>query len=152
MAQGIDRHMHLTSPFPFTPVISRPGPTLRCGLQGAAVQDRCRRLPGAAFRQPQHHAQVMHHGLKHVGAHPAPRLLIDGFPRRQVIRHHAPWRARPRDPAQAIEDVAQRMVPLRRVLGHEGQIGGDKGPFIVIDITGVGFAFHTASVSSTRSA
>jgi hypothetical protein len=82
----------------------------------------------------------------------SPRLLIDGLPRRQVVRHHAPWRARLRNPAQTTNDVAQRVVPLRSILGHEGQRGSDKGPCIVTDIPGVGFAFHTVSVSLTRSA
>ena len=65
------------------------------------------------------------------------------------MRHHPPRRARSDNPAQAIKDLAQAVLPLRGVFGHEGQIGGHKGPFVVTDITGVGFPFHTASVASS---
>jgi hypothetical protein len=33
---------------------------------------------------------------------------------------------------------------------HEGQIWGNKGPFVITDITGVGFTFHPASLASSR--
>ena len=78
---------------------------------------------------------------------PALRLLVDHFPWRQVIGHHAPQRARSHQPPQAIQDFAQTVHTLRRLLGHEGQIGGDKGPFIITDIAGVGFSGRPPSVS-----
>ena len=57
------------------------------------------------------------------------------------------------DPAQGIEDLAQVMAALRGIVGHQGQIGGDKGPFLVSHIGRVRFAgenlsFHPPSVPS----
>ena len=40
------------------------------------------------------------------------------------------------------EDLAQAMVALRSLCGHEGQIGGHKDPFVITDITGIGLACH----------
>jgi len=42
------------------------------------------------------------------------------------------------------------VLPLGSVCGHEGQIGGDQGPLVVTDITGVRLAFHTASLASSK--
>jgi hypothetical protein len=146
MAQGIARRMHLTAPCALPP--SHPARGL---LSGVECRVRLSKIAAedcpVSFCQPRH-GQVLYHGLKHVGAQPTPHLVIDGFPRWQVIRHHAPWRTRSRDPAHAIEDFAQRMVPLRSVLGHEGHVGGDQGPCFIIDTIGVGFAFHPSRVSS----
>ena len=36
--------------------------------------------------------------------------------------------------AQRVGDLAQVVAPLRRVLGHQAQIRGDKDPFVVTDI------------------
>jgi hypothetical protein len=46
------------------------------------------------------------------------------------------------------KDFAQAMVALRGLFGHEGQIGGYKGPFVITDVCGVRFSFHTPSLSS----
>ena len=60
---------------------------------------------------------------------------------------------RPHEPAQPIEDFTQTMRPLGRVCGHEREIGGHKGPFVITGVAGVGIAFHTSSLaSSTQSA
>ena len=148
MAQAVDCHVHLAPALPFGPVIAGPGAALRRGRPRAAGQDRCRRLLCAAFGQPQHDAQVMHHRFERASTQPALGLLIHRCPRRQVIWHHPPRRPRPCQPAQAIEHFAQRMGALGRLFSHERQIWGDKRPFIVTHIAGVGFPFHAPSVAS----
>jgi hypothetical protein len=57
---------------------------------------------------------------------------------------------RPPDPAEAIEDLPQAMFALGGIFSSEGQVWDHQGPFIITDITGVGFAFHIASVASSR--
>jgi hypothetical protein len=76
-------------------------------------------------------------------------LLVHGIPGWQILRQQTPCRARPDHPAQAIEDLPQAMLALGSLFGYEGQIGGDQGPFLITDITGVSFAFHTARLASS---
>ncbi len=47
------------------------------------------------------------------------------------------WRAMPNHIAQAVEQIPQRMVSLRRVLGHQRQIRRNQPPFVVGHIRGV---------------
>jgi hypothetical protein len=63
--------------------------------------------------------------------------------------HHVPCRARSHNPAQAIKDLAQAVLALRGIFGHEGQVGSHKGPFVIANITGVRFSVHTSSVTTT---
>jgi hypothetical protein len=42
----------------------------------------------------------------------------------------------------AVDAFPEMVSPLGRVFSHEGHTGGDKGPFVVTHIAGVGFAFH----------
>jgi hypothetical protein len=41
------------------------------------------------------------------------------------------------------------MLSLRRVFGHERQLAGDKGPFIIASIAGIGFAFQIPSFTTS---
>jgi hypothetical protein len=92
----------------------------------------------------------MDYGFEHPGFEPTLALLVDRVPRWQIMRHQPPRGPCADDPAQAIEDFSQAMLALGSLFGYEGQIGGDKRPFIITDIAGVGVAFHTASVASAR--
>ena len=38
---------------------------------------------------------------------------------------------------QAVEDFAQGMIAMRRILSHKAKIGGAKGPLLIADIAGV---------------
>ena len=67
-------------------------------------------------------------------------------PRRQIVGHHAPGRPRADDPTQSIKDLAQRVVALRGVFGHEGQGRSDEGPLLVAHIAWIGFACHAESI------
>jgi hypothetical protein len=119
--------------------------------QGAAIADRRRGFGRASLCQPQHSAQILPKGVKqHAGCEPALALLVHRRPRRQIMRHPPPRRLCADDPAQAIEDLAQAVLPRRRLFGHKGQIREDQGPFIITDITGVRFACHTLSLASSR--
>ena len=98
-------------------------------------------LPAAFAKEPV---------IAYFSREPALALLVHRMPGRQVMEHHPPRRARPDNPAQAVEDLVQAVLPLGSTFGHEGQRGGHQGPLVVTDITGVGFAFHTASLASSR--
>jgi hypothetical protein len=56
------------------------------------------------------------------------------------MRHPSPRRAALDQIAQAIEDLAQRVFPLSHIFGQQRQVAGDKRPFFVAHITGIGFA------------
>src|SRR5262245_14461053 len=90
----------------------------------------------------------MDNGFKDAGLQPALALLVHRVPGRQVMGHQTPRRARSDQPTQAVEDLPQAMLALGSIFGYEGQIGGYQSPFFIANITGVGFAFHTASVAS----
>jgi hypothetical protein len=77
---------------------------------------------------------------------PSLRLLINNIPRRQIVRHHSPGRSGADDPSQAIKNLAQGMLALWSVFGHQGQIGGDKRTFGVTDISWVRLPFHEISL------
>ena len=43
------------------------------------------------------------------------------------MRHHPPRGARPDNPAEAINDLSQAMLPLGGVFGDQGQVRGYRG-------------------------
>jgi hypothetical protein len=59
----------------------------------------------------------------------------------------APRGTRSDHPSQAMQDFAQAVLTLRRIFGHEDQIGG-KGPCVITDFGEVGFSLHTSSLAS----
>src|SRR5215217_5869666 len=113
---------------------------LRRGLQGAGVQYGCRRIGRSALRKPQEYAQIVDHLLEYAGLQPPPRLLVDGFPRRQVVRHVAPGGAGVHDPPQSIEHLAQIVVALWGVFSNERQVGDNKRPLFVGNVAWVCFS------------
>jgi len=74
----------------------------------------------------------MKNALEGAGPQLALNLLVDGVLRRQIVRHHAPLYAG-RTIQRAINHFAQWTVMLGRP-GHQGQIWGYEGPFVVTDI------------------
>src|ERR671913_32576 len=76
----------------------------------------------------------------HANRGPSPRLLVDGFPRRQVVWHIAPGGACAHDPSQSIEHLAQVMVALWGVFSNERQVRGNKRPLFVGNIAWVWFS------------
>ena len=67
-------------------------------------------------------------------------MLVDGFPRRQVVGHVAPRRAGAYDPPQPVEDLAQIVVALRGVLSDEREVWGHERPLFIRNVTGVWFS------------
>jgi hypothetical protein len=120
----------------------------RGAAHGCATElnEGARRAP---VGQPQPLAEVMHDGFEHARLEPAVALLVHRMPGGQVVRHYPPCRVRADDPMQAVKHLTQALVPLWGLFGHEGPIRGHQGPFVVTHISGIGFAFHTASVASS---
>ena len=52
-------------------------------------------------------------------------------PTAEIVGKQAPGSAGARHPAQGIEHRAQVVPALRRLLGHQGQIGRGEGPFLI---------------------
>ncbi len=82
----------------------------------------------------------MNHLLEDPGGYPPLDLLVDGLPRREVVGHHAPWRAGPHDPPQGVKDLSEVVDALRGVLADQRQVGSDEGPFFVRNVRGIGLS------------
>ena len=140
--------MHLAALAPLGPVPAGVGAPLRGRLSRARVEDHRPRLRHPLSNRAQETARIVHDGLKDACSEPALGLRIDGGPRRQVVRHRPPWGAGAHDGAQAIEHLAQGVLPLWRLLGHEGHRGGDERPFVITAITRIRFSRHTGKAHS----
>src|SRR5215217_3360893 len=70
------------------------------------------RLRSPLLRKPQKYAQIVDHLLEHSCLEPSLRLLVEGFPRRQVVRHVSPRRAGAYDPPQPVQDLAKIVLAL----------------------------------------
>lgn len=140
MSQRIDREMHLGSLAFLGAIISGAPTTLRRGLQRATVQDHRAGCVVAIVGQTEQQTQIFSHRFKTTRAHPAAGLLIHGVPRRQIVRHQPPRTARARQPAQAIEEFAQRVLALWRVFLHQRQAGNADEPFFLTHVAGISFS------------
>ncbi len=65
---------------------------------------------------------------------PALDLMLDGGPRPQVVREHATRGARPHDPAEGVVDLAKILLPLRRILADQREIGRDELLLVILDV------------------
>jgi hypothetical protein len=135
--------MHLRPLAPLGPAVARPRTALGRRLQyprtqDGSTQDGSTRLRLVAVEHAHEQAQVMDDSLKAARLHPAPRLLVDGGPRREVARQVAPGRSGVGQVAQRVEDRAQIMLALQGIKGQQAQVGRDKRPFVVAHITGIG--------------
>src|SRR5688572_6494290 len=77
----------------------------------------------------------MRHRFEDSRPNPTLRLIVDCFPRRKVGGDHSPGTARPNHPTQRIEEFSQRVISLRSVLPHQGQIRQAELPFFVTNVT-----------------
>jgi hypothetical protein len=85
-------------------------------LQSASIHHGGGWLRLLSRSQPQDGAQIVRHGFKASCLHPTACLLMNGKPRRQVMRQHPPGAANSHDVAQAVEEFAQGMIKLQRIL------------------------------------
>ena len=103
-----------------------------------------------SFGKPQKYAQIGDHLLEHTRLEPSLRLLVDGFPRRQVVGHVSPRRAGAYDPPQPVQDLAKIVLALRGVLSDEREVWGHERPLFVRNVTGVWFSSsHDQMLSCT---
>ncbi len=145
--------MDLAAFAPLVAVVAGALPALRGRLPRGAVENGRGGLGLAPGRPAQHLAQIVHHHGEDPGRDPAPALLVDGRPGREVARQVAPRRPGMHDPAQGIEHLAQGMPPLGRRFGHQRQVGGHEGPFLIAHVGRIGLAgehltFHAARIPS----
>src|SRR5277367_1959215 len=141
MAQSVDSNMNLGALALLVPVKASPGSALRGGLYSTTVQNDRAGIGLSVQRHPQNGSQVVRHSFKTSRFDPPLRLLIDHTPRRQIIGQHTPGSARPDQITQRIEDLAQRVLPLRRTLFHQRQIVDAETPLFVADIARITFLF-----------
>lgn len=134
MAQRIHRSVHLRSLSPLGSVVSSAAARLRRGLQGPTVQNHRRGTGLAPGKLAQQTAQILDHDFKAAGIEPAPHLLIDHRPGRQIVRHEAPLVAGLHDIPQAVEHRSQRIVPLCCILPAQRQIRSHKRPLLICHV------------------
>jgi hypothetical protein len=140
VAKRVHGHMHLRPALSLGAVIARTAATLRRRAQGAAVDDRRRRLLRTARREAEQGAQVLSQRLETSCRQPALGLLIHSSPRRKVVWHGAPGNAVADHVAKGVEQLVQGVLTLRRCLGHQGDIRDNQLPFIIADIRRIGLA------------
>ena len=126
--------MQLGAFFALGPIIAAPGAAFRRGSQRAAVHNDRAGLLGTTQGCAQHGTQIVDEHVKAAGCQPALRLLVDRRPRRQVMGHLTPLRTGFDDIAQAVEDLAQRMLALASIFRQQGQIPCHQGPFFIRDV------------------
>ncbi len=153
MPKGIDGQVDLGALAPFVTIPAGPRATLGTRLPCGTVQNDRARLIGTPLRPAQQGAQIVRHILKTARLQPPSGLLVDGFPRRDVGGQQPPGSAGAHDPAQAIEVLARIVDPLRGVGAHEGELGGHKGPLLIMHIGRIRLArasviFHPPSLPS----
>lgn len=83
---------------------------------------------------------------------PAPRLLVHGRPGREIVRQESPLTTRSHHVSHRIEQLPQRIVLLRRVLAHQGEVRHHKLPFRIRDVAGIRLPCraHAATSSENR--
>jgi hypothetical protein len=131
---------------------ARPFTAFRRALQRSAVKNHGTRLSRAVLPEANQFTQISDDGLEDLRLDPAARLLVDRGPRWQIVRHKAPLESGPRNVAESIEELAQGMFPLRRILAHQCQVGSKKRPFIIRNIRRVAGArcrIHTQNGTTT---
>lgn len=142
VAEGVHGKVQLGALLALGSVVSRPLAALGRGSQGPAVDDRRTGLGLPAGRQAQDGAQVRGQRLEATRRQPALRLLVDGRPRRKVVRHPAPRRASLHHVAQAVEHLSDWMLALRGPFGQERQVGRHQRPLVIGDVGRIRFANH----------
>ena len=102
VAERVDRGMQLGALLPLGAVVAGAAPAFGRGAERAAVEDGGTRLGGTPLGQAQHGAEVVRHGFEAARRQPAPRLVVDRVPGREVARQQAPQAA----PARTIQRSA----------------------------------------------
>ena len=153
--QGIDGQVDFGALFPFGTIPPRASTAFRGALQGAAVQNHRTRLGGSSLADADQHPQIGNDRFEDAGRQPTTRLLVDRLPGWQIVGHIAPLESGAGNEAQSIEELAQGMNALRGILAHEGEVGGQKSPFLIGNIGvvgGTGRGVHSAMLPHPKSA
>src|SRR5579884_2093355 len=135
MSQCIHSRVNLRTFALLVPVESSPPAALERRLHRAAVHNHRRRLRVSILYHAKDGPQIVRHRFKASGSQPPLRLLLNDPPRRKFMGHHPPGAARPHQPTQCVEHLPQTVRPLRRLFGHQCQVGSAKLPLFIADIT-----------------
>ncbi len=129
----VDRDVHLRALFLLRAVVRAAVSAPMSALRSAAVDDDRRRIRLAAHCDPRNFPKVVHHLREAAGLDPALDLLVDGGPRRKVVRDHAPRCVRAYDPAAGVVYLAEIVLLLRRVLADQREIRRDELLLVILD-------------------
>jgi hypothetical protein len=139
--------VHLAATLALVAVIAGTWAALATRLQCAPIHHHSAGLALAPLGHANDGAQVRHHRLEAARVQPAPALLVDRLPRRQIVGQHTPGRSCAYQPAQGVEDFAQIVLALRCVLVHQGEVWRSEAPFFIADIRGIGLARHSRTLT-----
>jgi DNA-directed RNA polymerase subunit alpha len=95
----------------FGSVVAAARARFRRRLQRTAIQNHRRGLAFAPCKLAQKNAQILHHDLEAPRIDPAPHLLIDRLPRRQIVGQKTPLTARLGDVTNRVEYIANGHNP-----------------------------------------
>jgi hypothetical protein len=90
--------------------------------------------------QAQDDTQVVCDLFEDAGLYPPPDLLVSDRPIRKVMRQHAPLAAGFDGVANRVENFPQVVRALRSVFAHKRQVGEQKFPFRIRNVTRIGLS------------
>ena len=131
------------------PVEPRPTATLGRRPERAAVEDRGRGLGVSVVEKADDRPEVVGDRLEDARLEPASGLLIHGGPGGKIMGQVTPLAAGLDDVADGVEEVPQRVLTLRGVFAHQGEVGEEELPFRVGDVTGIGLRCRAHDRTST---
>jgi hypothetical protein len=117
MAQRIDGDVDFGALAPFISIVASAGSAFGRGLHRAPIEDHGTGLRFFAREQTQQDPQIVRHRLETSGLDPALRLLVNGVPRRQIVRDHSPRTAGADHVAHGVEKRPRGMLSLGRISG-----------------------------------
>src|ERR1700730_11411238 len=129
--------MYLRSFLLLGPVVCRTLTTFGRPRERASIEDRGRRLRIPLGEKSNDHAQVVPYLLEDTGLHPAAGLLIDRGPGREIVWQESPLTPRRDNVTHRVEQIAQRIFALGRILAHQAQVREKKLPFGIRDVAGI---------------
>ena len=136
MPQRVHGQADLGSLLALGAVVTGPRPALGRAAERAAVQHRAQVLGEGIPRVRPRRPEDKLRSPRASSASPGRRR----HPARQVVRHGPPRDARADHVAQPVQKLTQGVLPLRRVLAHQREVGCGERPLLVGDVGGIRLA------------
>ena len=100
-------------------IVRPPTATFRSRLDRPAIENRRRWRAVPTGGNPDDLPEIVGHRLEATRRNPPSGLLVNRRPRWEIVEHHSPMAAGLDQPTQGVENLAQVVLSLRRVLSHQ---------------------------------